>query len=379
MGYLDQQSEDDLSFRSYKPDDGEQIIKLLDVVFNGWPQHDLSCSPLEHWRWKNVSGKNSSIGAVCVHNGHIVGSLQSMPRSIKIAGSKVLGSYGVDFAVHPDYQGKGISTKLNIITDRLLKDIDVAFSYAIVGNPILIKTYSKRYLEFPHAVTNFVRIKDIDAQLKAIPMERPWLVKSGYNTVKLLNTARQRLRNKKFRKKEFRIECLDRFDKRADDLWEEVSVDHDFICDRSADYLNWRYCDPRAGDFKVIMAEGDDEELLGYSVLRINRYLKGYPVGYIVDLLARPGRWNVLDALADESVKYFDTNDVNIVNCLVTMGHPHERALERLGFVDSRVKMRIFIDEYTTKGLFNKILGSSPKKIHFSWGDHDSLPVRVPS
>ena len=70
---------------------------------------------------------------------------------------------------------------------------------------------------------------------------------------------------------------------------------------------------------------------------------------------------------------------MNIVNCLVTMGHPHERALERLGFVDSRVKMRIFIDEYTTKGLFSKILGSSPKKIHFSWGDHDSLPVRVPS
>lgn len=290
-----------------------------------------------------------------------------------------MGSYGVDFAVHPDYRGRGISTKLNDMTDRLLKDTGVAFSYAIVGNPILIKTYSKRYLEFPHPITNFVRIRDIDAQLKAIPMERPWLVKSGYNTVKLLNTARQRLNKKKPRKMEFRIACLDRFDNRAEDLWEEISVDHDFICDRSADYLNWRYCDTRAGNFKVIIAEGDDEELLGYSVLRINRHLEGYPVGYIVELLTCTGRMNAVEALVADSIIYFDTNDVNIVNCLIPKGHPYERALERLGFVDSRVKMRIFVDEYTTEGFFNEIVGSSPRKIHFSWGDHDSLPVRVPS
>ncbi|HUV34762.1 MAG TPA: hypothetical protein VMW22_07495, partial [Candidatus Desulfaltia sp.] len=157
-----------------------------------------------------------------------------------------------------------------------------------------------------------------------------------------------------------------------------VSVDHDFICDRSADYLNWRYCDPRAGDFIAMMAEGDDGELLGYSVLRVNRYLESYPVGYIVDLLGRPGRSDVVEALAADSLEYFDTNDVNIVNCLVAKGHPHETALKKLGFVDSRVKIRIFIDEYEKKGLFNGIVGSPPSRIHFSWGDHDSLPVKVP-
>jgi hypothetical protein len=378
MGYLDQLSEDGLSFRSYKLEDGKQIVEFLDTVFNGWPKHDLKCSPLEHWRWKNGGGKNPSLGAVCVHNGCIVGSLQSMPRSIRIAGSSLLGSYGVDFAVHPDYKKKGISTKLNLITDDLLKDTGVAFSYAIVGNPILIEAYSKRYPEFPHTITNYARINDIDSQLKAIPMEHPWLIKSGYKTVKLLNIAKQRLYNNKSRKMEFKIEHIDRFDVRTNDLWEEVSADHDFICDRSADYLNWRYCDPHAGDFTVMGAEGDKEELLGYSVLRINRYLKGYPVGYIVDLLGRPGRLDVVEALAADSLKFFDANDVNIVNCLVTKGHPHERALKRLGFVDSRVKLRIFIDEYTRKGIFNEIVDSSPRRIHFSWGDHDSLPIRGP-
>jgi GNAT superfamily N-acetyltransferase len=378
MDHTNQPLVDGLSYRSYEPDDGEKIVELLEMVFNGWPKYDLGCSPLEHWRWKNGGGKNSSLGAVCVHNGCIVGSLQSIPRSIRIGEASLLGSYGVDFAVHPDYKGRGISTRLNNITDGLLKDSGVAFSYAIVGNSILVKAYSKRYPEFPHPMANLVRIRDIDAQLEALPMERPWLVKLGYGVFRLLNVAWRRFYSPESRKTEFKVKRLDRFDERADDLWEEVSVDHDFICDRSADFLNWRYCDPRAGDFIAMMAEGDDGELLGYSVLRVNRYLEGYPVGYIVDLLGRPGRMDVVEALAAESLEYFDTNDVNIVNCLVAKGHPHETALKRLGFVDSMVKIRIFIDEYERKGIFSGIVGSLPSRIHFSWGDHDSLPVKVP-
>jgi GNAT superfamily N-acetyltransferase len=370
--------EDDLSFRPYELGDGEKIIELLDIVFNGWPNHDLECTPLEHWMWKTGGGKNASLGVVCVHNERIVGSLQSIPRSIWIGEASLLGSYGVDFAVHPDYKGRGISTRLNAITDGLLVDSGVAFSYAIVGNPILVKAYSKRYPEFPHPLMNLVRIRDIDAQLEALPMKRPWLVKLGYGAFRLLNTAQRRLYLPEPQKTGFKIKRLDRFDERADDLWEEVSVDHDFICDRKADYLNWRYCDPRAGDFITMIAEGDDEELLGYSILRVNRYLEGYPVGYIVDLLGRPRRMDVIEALAAHSLEYFDTNNVNIVNCLVAKGHPHEKALKSLGFVDSRVKIRIFIDEYERKSLFKRIVRSPPSRIHFSWGDHDSLPVRVP-
>jgi len=378
MDRLKQPSEDGLSYRPYERSDGEQIVELLDIVFNGWPNHDLGCTPLEHWTWKNGGGKNTSLGAVCVHNERIVGSLQSIPRSMRMGEASLLGSYGVDFAVHPDYKSKGISTRLNTITDGFLEASSVAFSYAIVGNPILVKAYSKRYPEFPHPIENLVRIRDIDAQLEALPMERQWLVKLGYGTVRLLNTTRRRLYLPESRKTEFKIKRLDRFDERTDDLWEEVSVDHDFICDRRADYLNWRYCDPRAGEFIALMAEGDDRELLGYSVLRVNRYLKGYPVGYIVDLLGRPMRRDVVEALAAHSLEYFDTNDVNIVNCLVAKGHPHEKVLKSLGFVDSRVKIRIFIDEYEGDRLFKGIAGSHPSKIHFSWGDHDSLPVRVP-
>ena len=378
MDRPNQPSEDGLIYRPCEPSDARQIVELLDIVFDGWPKHDLGCSPLEHWIWKSNGGKNTSIGAVCIHNGRLVGSLQSIPRSIRIGETLLLGSYGVDFAVHPEHKSKGISTKLNTFTDGLLKESNIAFSFAVVGNPILVDAYSKRYPEFPHTMTNLVRIRDIDAQLEAMPVERPWLVKRGYHAVKLFNSAQRRLDRPESRRTGFKVKRLVWFDARADDLWEEVSVDHSFIGDRSADYLNWRYCDPRAGGFVSMTAEGDDGVLLGYSVLRVNRYLEGYPIGYVVDLLGRPGRMDVVEGLAADSLEYFDVNGVNIVNCLVAKGHPHERVLKRLGFVDSRVKIRIFIDEYEGRGLFDRIVGSPASGIHFSWGDHDSLPVRVP-
>ena len=73
-----------MSYRPYELSDGEKIVELLDIVFNGWPKHDLRCTPLEHWEWKNRGGKNASLGVVCVHNERVIGSLQSTPRPIKI-------------------------------------------------------------------------------------------------------------------------------------------------------------------------------------------------------------------------------------------------------------------------------------------------------
>jgi hypothetical protein len=63
----------------------------------------------------------------------------------------------------------------------------------------------------------------------------------------------------------------------VDDLWRQVSNRHDFIVERRRDYLNWRYLDPSAGQYVIKQAESDEGRLLGFCVLRINRYLKDYP------------------------------------------------------------------------------------------------------
>ena len=42
----------DIDVREYRPGDEGGLVELLGLVFGGWPHLDVSCSPLEYWRWK---------------------------------------------------------------------------------------------------------------------------------------------------------------------------------------------------------------------------------------------------------------------------------------------------------------------------------------
>ena len=71
--------------RLYRPGDEEEIVELLQLVFDEWPDLDLKCSPLEHWRWKFEDNplKMNSI-AVGESNNRIIGFLHGIYRRIKI-------------------------------------------------------------------------------------------------------------------------------------------------------------------------------------------------------------------------------------------------------------------------------------------------------
>jgi len=117
----------------------------------------------------------------------------------------------------------------------------------------------------------------------------------------------------------------------------------------------------------------EDGEILGYSVLKINKSRMVYPVGYIVDILALPGRLDVADLLVADAVKYFDKNDINIVNCLLIKNHPYKRIFNRHGFLDSRIKIHL---SYTSHGLEDELKDlRTSSKPHFTYGDIDSLPA----
>jgi hypothetical protein len=113
--------------------------------------------------------------------------------------------------------------------------------------------------------------------------------------------------------------------------------------------------------------------------LRINRYRKDYPIGFIVDLLTMPERFDVANALVADAIQYFDEHDVNLVVAMVAKHHPHEGLLSRFGFLDTRMRLHTF---YWVDGLeqemdaLKKISGG---KIHFSYGDIDSLPTDIPN
>jgi hypothetical protein len=233
----------------------------------------------------------------------------------------------------------------------------------------------KYYPLFPHIIKNLVLIRDIDKQLKEMPMENEVIQKAGYYTSKLLNTLRH-LTNSKPSTGALEVTEVDFFDERINRFWDAVSKNYDFIVSRGQNYLNWRYLDPRTGDYKVRMIL-EDNQIIGYSVLRINAYRKEYPVGYIVDLLTVPNRLDAIHTLTKDAIRFFDGKDVNLVNYQVVKGHPNEKVMEGYGFLDSRINISMFIVMDDNSELMDTIKNTTPDRVYFSYGDLDTLPVGI--
>jgi len=210
-----------------------------------------------------------------------------MPLKVKIGDDIFSLATNVDLAVHPDFRGMGLSRKIRALSNNMRVQAGIKTSYFITGNPILIKSLSKRDPRFPFHIVNLVRIKNIKRHFREMPVKNTWLMKLGYRLLKLMNKISYSSNPFRTADCKIRISDIDHFDKDIDDFWEEVSKHYDFIIERKRDYLNWRYCDTRAGDFVVKQAE-EDGRILGYVVLRINRYLttsmSGIPV--IMDAVA---------------------------------------------------------------------------------------------
>lgn len=370
---------EDFTVRPFSYGDEEEITQLLQLVFNGWPHRDLKFTPLEYWRWKYQDNVlDTKFIVLAEFNRRIIGAIHSVLLRIKIFDEVILAVLGGDVAVHPDFRKIGVWNRILETVNGMRKKVGVKYLYNVTTNPIVIRNFmrTREFTLFPCKIVNLVRIRDIDRQLRMIPVENPWVKKIGFHTVKSLNKIGNALRGNKTVKPDVKIYEISSFDDRIDIFWDEISEHYDYIVERRRDYLNWRYCDPRGGDFVVKQAEGGDR-ILGYSVLRINRYRKEYPVGYVVDLLTLHDRPDVVDELVSDAIHYFDVHDINLINYQVVKGNLNERIFKKHGFLDSRVDINLFYNHLGHEEILNKINQLAIDKIHVCWGDQDALPVRT--
>jgi hypothetical protein len=93
-----------------------------------------------------------------------------------------------------------------------------------------------------------------------------------------------------------------------------------------------------------------------------------------MELMALPGRLDVVDELLKQVVAYFDLQGVNIVNILASEGHSYQRTLNRNGFLNSRVEPYVFLNSLVDEAIIPRKTG---KPGYFSFGDLDSLPTQI--
>ena len=167
-----------------------------------------------------------------------------------------------------------------------------------------------------------------------------------------------------------RARSVEAFDDRVEGLWERASRPFNFVPYRDAAYLNWRYGDPRGGEFEAAIAESG-EELFGYVVTR-----RGETRTHVVDILADPARPDGLRALLRWVFARAREANSEGVECWLMQHHPYVRTLRQSGFLrmgtrSEELAHRLRLDsQHVAPGLLTFI--KQPRAaIHLVEGDTD--------
>jgi hypothetical protein len=273
----------------------------------------------------------------------------------------------------------GLFTKTRDFVGALRSDFGLKVHLGISDNQIVEQKYeadTKKnptlWPRFPFKINRLIRIQNADEYLNKNPINNKFIKKMGYTALRGANKLESRLYRKPETRGSFKIKQINIFDNSIDEFWERIKDDYDFILERKKNNLNWRYFDPRAGRFRVLQTE-EDGKVVGYSVLRINRYWVDNLKGFIVDLLAAPGRLDIVDALITEAVAYFEDFGINAIISTGFEDHPYSRIYKNHGFVTyNKNKLHLWLTEDLSNDIV-KLQNSKVERAHIAIGDEDNL------
>lgn len=358
--------------RSYQQGDEMQLVQLLELVFSGWPRFDLNCTPLDHWKWKYQENPiNEKIIVVAEKNGRVIGCSHGTSEKLKINDNSISAAQGTDLAVHPDFRGKGLSKKIIEYKNVLHSKLNVNIFYGLTANLIMKKSsLSMGRINFPYRITDLVIINDINLFLKSKQLKNSSLYKYGYILANIYNNIKNLFKFQKEIDNAFDISIINDFDDRINVFWDGIKDHYDFIIERNKKYLNWRYCDPRGGNYVIKIAE-DNDVILGYSVVRINRYFEDCQEGYIVDVLALPNRLDVANALILDATHFLNNQNVSIIRSWVVENHPYKELFHQNGYLNSRFKPTMHIQSVGMTPELGNIFQIRKSRSFLQYGDSD--------
>jgi len=104
------------SIRGYRSGDEQELVAVLDTVFDGWPSFDLSCTSTGYWRWRYIDnpGKSTLI-VVCLAEDVIVGCVHYTTVNMKIGDKIWSGCLGGDIQAlqQQPVAGRAVMTQLS--------------------------------------------------------------------------------------------------------------------------------------------------------------------------------------------------------------------------------------------------------------------------
>lgn len=330
----------DLGFRLVEGDAAtsaelERTLELLHAAFTSWPgKYRLSVPDIDHLRWK-LDGPTDRPSALTFAelDGKIVSVVVYQPARMLVEGQPRLARYGTENAMDPAYQGRGLYSKRSEYA-KTHWDPLFDFSFSVTHNPKVLHWRQRRGtppLQNPLRVLR--RAYDVRRLAEADPRARRSRLRALLYApgVRALSIGMRLLhRPRALAAPSWSIRESRAFDERADEFAKRAAEQFDMIQLRDRRFLNWRYFDPRTPNSVVWVAE-DGGEMLGYVAYRTEG-----ADGYLMDLLALPGRLDVAHSLASQADRALRQSGVMAASCWIMQRHPYVPVLKAYGFIPSR-------------------------------------------
>jgi hypothetical protein len=313
------------------------VLRVFQAAFPRWPKFECSVSLLEHLRWKMSCHPLAEKFHIVVDTPDgIIGARIEWAFDTKVNGRVLLVREPVDRAVMPGHQLK-YAMSVMFVFGRQLRDesFDMYFGYQ-GGAPGMEKLNKYRV---PAARYN--RNMDVLVCDPVLAPARPADDASSH------------------------VCEVKSFGERADALWAEASQQFQFGVVRSSAHLNWRYADPRAGDYVVLVAE-EKGRWLGYTVLR-----SAGERGYVCDLLALSERRDVVDSLLLAAIERFRREGRREIECWSEPHSVYRWSLDKAGFRRLRRSIGLTFRPLRFPAAEAAFLGDPTASILFSAGDTD--------
>lgn len=218
---------------------------------------------------------------------------------------------------------------------------NIVFTFLSSESLIVLRWSDKNaYRTFSSPVIRLLLVKDVPRHFKEKHIRYGSVKSIGFSFLKIFNKIAVALssQTRGGQGEGVRVSDVTSFGDDWDRSWVKIREDYDFILEKNSEYLNWRYCDERAG-CKVKCAY-DGDEVLGFIALEV-RGSGGYQDGYITDLLVPIDRPDVAEALVADAFVYFDGLGVNAVHSVVVKGDPLHKLLGRVGFLAASEVYRV--------------------------------------
>lgn len=345
------------TMREYQESDEERIRELREIALSG--------SRDSHWwKWMYRNGPaGPAIAWIAEAGNKIVGQNAVSLVRMKIGDQACMGTQGFDIMTHPEYQRQGVLTALRVKTrDNLLKKgVSITYGVAIHQTDAIYRR-----------IQSVTVVEEIPTLVKVIDLGK--VLKSRYGIPvfagNLLGNAWERITNRTppAKNADVEVEQVSSFDEGIDKFWRKASNTKNIMVIKDMKYLNWRYVDKPANEYKIFVAKRQDE-ITGFIVFKCER---GVPNrGFIIDLLTLPGEDTVAETLITRAVANLKAEGAAMISCWMLQDAPYYRTLRRLGFL--RRRSGLSLGGYVHDRNLSNEFFTNPGNWYFVQGDTDLI------